>query len=254
MATLMAWNVYITASGFFRHVFRNTPLRDSFESVFSIFSNTINLIALSYALYTQPSANNDRRIQAGLLSTVCVFLALLLLPLLNIEGWLALVIALLALCVAAVAAAFVQCSIFGIAAPLHACCAEAYMGGQAIAGTVASALQLFTVYGAEDDGRVRVRAGVYFGIAAVFLALSMAAWSQLSRHEMIAQNAYRALDGPDAGMGRMQHGSPRLTRDPEGPVEYAVETVELEQVVEQNGLPKWLGALGLNNMNVLCLA
>ncbi|KAJ1942162.1 hypothetical protein FBU59_003280, partial [Linderina macrospora] len=181
MATLMAWNVYITASDFFRHEFRSTFLHDNFESIFSILSNTINLFALTYALYTQPTANNNQRIRHGLFSTVGVFIALIILPLFGIDGWLAVVVSLLALCVAAVAAAFIQCSIFGIAATLdHPCYAEGYMGGQAIAGTVASAVQLVTVYleseKVEDEGRVR--AVGYFGVAMVFAGLSTVAWSQ----------------------------------------------------------------------------
>ncbi|KAJ2093762.1 hypothetical protein IW138_000158 [Coemansia sp. RSA 986] len=197
IATLMAWNIYIVSSDFFRYELRNTPFRDNFESLFSVLSNSANLVALSYALYTQPKANHDRRIRVGLLATLAVFCVILLLPLCGIDGWLSLAVALFALCVAAVAAAYIQCSIFGIVALLPPCCAEGYMSGQAIAGTVASAAQLLAVYsGPADPGtdgtasaslndkdlyqdRLRLRTTAYFCISALFMALSTVAWIQL---------------------------------------------------------------------------
>ncbi|KAJ2352239.1 hypothetical protein GGF43_003808, partial [Coemansia sp. RSA 2618] len=94
VATLVAWNVYIVSSDFFRWEFRNTPFKDNFESLFSILSNSVNLGALCYALYTQTKANHDRRIRNGLLATVAAFCAIFLLPVFAIEGWAALLIAL----------------------------------------------------------------------------------------------------------------------------------------------------------------
>ncbi|KAJ2665087.1 hypothetical protein IWW48_000354 [Coemansia sp. RSA 1200] len=249
IAALMAWNVYIVSSDFFRYELRNTPFRDNFESVFSVLSNGVNLAALSYALYTQPKANHDRRIRAGLLATLVAFCAILLLPLCSIDGWVSLAVALLALCAAAAAAAYIQCSIFGIVALLPACCAEGYMSGQAIAGTVASAAQLFAEYTSPTESgtdmaaladleklsqhqdRLRLRTAVYFCVSALFMALSTVAWMQLHarlslNHQTDGNEVYAAdcdyqrlptMATEDehhsrALLSNMVEGSPRLGR------------------------------------------
>ncbi|KAJ2373312.1 hypothetical protein IW150_003684 [Coemansia sp. RSA 2607] len=258
----MAWNIYIVSSDFFRYVFRNTPFHDNFESIFSVASNSVNLVALCFALYTQPKANHDYRISRGLLVTVGSFVAVFTLPVFSIDGWMALVVALTALCVCSVAAAYIQCSVFGIAALLPPCCAEGYMSGQAIAGTIASAIQLVSVYlsrelkhddgsfvqraGEDDESdqrRLRARSAAYFGVSAVFMVVSMFAWTQLNKYlgaRMSGEHGYEALpstvaadvgqvmaegegegtDGdfcstshPSQQFGVMREGSPRQTRD-----------------------------------------
>ncbi|KAJ2492877.1 hypothetical protein IWW37_001049 [Coemansia sp. RSA 2050] len=218
VATLVVWNMCIVSSDFFRYEFRNTPFRDNFESVFSILSNTVNLVALCCALYTQPKADHDRRIKNGLLATASVLSAIFLLSVCGGEGWAALVISLLAICVAAVAAAYIQCSIFGIAALLPPCCAEGYMSGQAIAGTLASASQLIAIplgKSANSSGlgigrngsmllppsmgdywRLRLRTAVYFLVAALFLAMSVVVWTQLNTQLMLYASGGSA-QGPD---------------------------------------------------------
>ncbi|KAJ1725525.1 hypothetical protein LPJ53_000340 [Coemansia erecta] len=262
LASLMAWNIYIVSSDFFRYEFRNTPFHDNFESIFSVASNSVNLAALCFALYTQPKADHDHRISRGLLATVVSFIAVFMLPVLGISGWTALVVALTALCVCSVAAAYIQCSVFGIAALLPACCAEGYMSGQAIAGTIASAIQLASVYLSQeprhdngsfvqrtredderDEGRLRTRSAAYFGVSAVFMVVSMFAWTQLNKNlgaHMSDGHGYEALpstaaaDGgegtvegeiegrdsvfasaslPSQQFGIMREGSPRQTRD-----------------------------------------
>ncbi|KAJ2741925.1 hypothetical protein GGI20_004847 [Coemansia sp. BCRC 34301] len=228
VATLVVWNMYIVSSDFFRYEFRNTPFKGNFESVFSVLSNVVNLAALSYALYTQPKANHDRRIKNGLLATVSVLSTIFLLSLCGGEGWTALAISLLALCVAAVSAAYIQCSIFGIAASLPPCCAEGYMSGQAIAGTVASAAQLVTIFldrGAStselllrarsestglrlplenDYWRLRMRTAVYFLVAALFLALSVVAWAQLNT--LLALQSTIDIGQSQSGYARLDTG------------------------------------------------
>ncbi|KAJ2393257.1 hypothetical protein GGI23_005067, partial [Coemansia sp. RSA 2559] len=247
IATLLAWNIYIVSSAFFRYELRTTPFRDSFESLFSVLANTANLAALSHALYTQPKANYDRRIRTGLLATLAVFCVILLLPLCHIDGWPSLIVALLALCVAAVAAAYIQCSVFGLVALLPPSCAEGYMSGQAIAGSVASAAQLLAVYSGptdpEPDGaaaagpndsnlyqdRLRLRTAAYFFISALFMALSTVAWTQLyarlplkqqheecdasSQHQRLLANAAEPDQNSRALVSNMDEGSPRLGRE-----------------------------------------
>ncbi|KAJ2370881.1 hypothetical protein H4S01_000085 [Coemansia sp. RSA 2610] len=268
IASLVAWNVYIVSSDFFRWEFRNTPFKDSFESLFSVLSNGTNLSALCYALYTQTKANHDQRIRNGLLATVAAFCAIFILPAFAIEGWAALLVALSALCVAAVAAAYIQCSIFGIAALLPAYCAEGFMSGQAIAGTVASAAQLVTVYvshgeqssniiapAGESNSQVRVCAAVYFLASAGFLALSTAAWRQLSVH-LTEQRASQ----PDhqAAISSMHEESPRLSRACESAFDGNISVpnrAELGRVAQGDELavadaiaaPKWLVYIGLQN-------
>ncbi|KAJ1736284.1 hypothetical protein LPJ61_000068 [Coemansia biformis] len=188
VATLAAWNAYIVSADFFRWVLRDTPLTDSFESLFSVTSNSVNLAALCYALYTQAGANHSRRICNGLAATAAAFGVMALVAAVGVEGWMALVAALLALCAAAVASAYIQCSVYGIAAPLPTPCAEGYMGGQAIAGTIASAAQLAVVYSGPDragaaptavSGHLQLRTAAYFGALAVFLALCAGVWRQM---------------------------------------------------------------------------
>ncbi|KAJ2714113.1 hypothetical protein H4R19_001897 [Coemansia spiralis] len=195
VATLAAWNVYILLTGYFRWALRATPFKDSFESVFSVLSNSVNLAALFHALVTQEEANLDRRIRGGLIATAASFGAMLLVAAVGLDGWAALVVALVSLGVAAAAAAYIQCSIFGIAAPLPPRCAEGYMGGQAIAGTIASAVQLAAIYSGPDGanaapsavaeagpGHLRLHAAAFFGASMLFLALCIGVWAQLHSH------------------------------------------------------------------------
>ncbi|KAJ2784566.1 hypothetical protein H4R18_001031 [Coemansia javaensis] len=286
VATLAIWNAYIVSSGFFRWVLRGTPFESSFESVFSVVSNSVNLAALSYALYTQAAADHDRRIRRSLHATAAAFAAVSLVAALGIGGYAALATALLALCVASVAAAYIQCSVLGIAAPLPPSCAEAYMGGQAIAGTVASAAQLAVVYSGPTgesssiaatataiDGHLQVRTAAYFGVGAAFLALCVGAWRQLHVRLARTGDGQRLPGGhtaTPAGALRsaMQEGSPSMLRarvaehtpaagDPGDPG----DQTELDMAGPGGGyapaptggpppartLPKWLASLGLQN-------
>ncbi|KAJ2808494.1 hypothetical protein H4R20_000858 [Coemansia guatemalensis] len=242
-ATLVAWNVYIVSSDFFRSVLRDTPFRNSFESIFSVLSNTANMAALCYALYTQASADHDRRIRNGLMATAAAFCTVALLAVFDVEGLSALVVILLSLGVAAVAAAYIQCSIFGIAAMLPAYCAEGFMSGQAIAGTIASAIQLLTIFlsswgegresnrldAAEEDGRsqLRLRTASYFCASALFLALSVRSWRELNAYLACKCEDPDALTATEPALpaavddsvdgeltGIMHEGSPRLSRSP----------------------------------------
>ncbi|KAJ1859294.1 hypothetical protein GGF49_001158 [Coemansia sp. RSA 1853] len=270
VATLVAWNVYIVSSDYFRWEFRNTPFKNNFESLFSILSNSVNLAALCYALYTQTKANHDQRIRNGLLATVGAFCAILVLPVFAIEGWTALLIALSALCVAAVAAAYIQCSIFGIAALLPAYCAEGFMSGQAIAGTIASAAQLVAAYASQsgqssdysatsdgDSSRARACAAIYFLIAALFLALSTAAWRQLRVH-LTQLSGHTTTDLVISGM---HEESPRLSRmqstvfDSELGSQPVPSHAELGELIDRDAATaeavvtpvKWLARLGFQN-------
>ncbi|KAJ2084413.1 hypothetical protein H4R24_000043 [Coemansia sp. RSA 988] len=241
-ATLVAWNVYIVSSDFFRSVLRDTPFRNSFESIFSVLSNTANMAALCYALYTQSSADHDKRIRNGLMATAASFCTVALLAVFDVEGLSALIVILLSLGVAAVAAAYIQCSIFGIAAMLPVYCAEGFMSGQAIAGTIASAIQLVTIFlsswgedsqsnrfvAAEVDGRshLRLRTASYFCASALFLVLSVRSWRELNTYlafncedpraltttEPLPDDIDNGVDGELAGI--MHEGSPRLSRNP----------------------------------------
>ncbi|KAJ2163172.1 hypothetical protein GGF46_000101 [Coemansia sp. RSA 552] len=284
VASLVAWNVYIVSSDFFRWEFRDTPFQNNFESVFSILSNGVNLGALCYALYTQTKADHDRRIRNGLLATVAAFGAIFLLPVLGIGGWAALVLALLALCTASVAAAYVQCSILGIVALLPPYCAEGFMSGQAIAGTVASAVQLITVYAnrsgqgsnlveAATDERgpqLRLCAAAYFCISALFLALSTAAWRQLDGHlvrhhssTVYEEAAVQSTDSIDEDSRQQPHtvyaaglvdeatlgtGHPLGLVDPCGAPNGRAEGA-VPPVLGSTGsrIAEWLASLGLQN-------
>ncbi|KAI7835000.1 nucleoside transporter-domain-containing protein [Kickxella alabastrina] len=263
IATLMAWNVYIVSSDYFRYVFRNTPFRDNFESIFSVLSNSCNLATLSYALYTQPKANHDRRIKNGIWITVCAFVLISMLPAAGAEGWVAVTVSLVALVAAAVAAAYIQCSVYGIVAMLPSSCAEGFMSGQAIAGTIASAAQLVSVYWSKDsvkggddkplvdyaaasaladdigDVQLRIRTAVYFYLSAVFLALSMIVWKQLNNYlampRMSPSGAYEALQLP-----LISH-----TNDIEDDGQHA------PALVDGPPLPAWISRLGLTNAHHL---
>ncbi|KAJ2723640.1 hypothetical protein GGI07_002522 [Coemansia sp. Benny D115] len=185
------------------------------------------------------------------------------------------VTALSALVVAAVAAAYVQCSVFGIIARLPPNCSEGFMSGQAIAGTVASAVQLVSVYidqkrprlKAEDwdegVGLLRTRTAVYFGLSALFMALSMVAWKQLSgfldiggdpEYAAVAQELDDNRDTPFEAA--MQEGSPRLARAQATADTQQQEPLQLPAQVElanvsrhadhpeaaevDKGVPRWL--------------
>ncbi|KAJ2690992.1 hypothetical protein IWW39_000351 [Coemansia spiralis] len=312
VATLVVWNIFIVSSDFFRYEFRNTPFRDNFESVFSILSNSVNLVALCYALYTQPKADHDRRIKNGLLATASVLGTIFLLSVCGGEGWAALAISLLALCVAAVAAAYIQCSIFGIAALLPPCCAEGYMSGQAIAGTLASGSQLVAVLldkSASSSGldiardgsmltpsmgdywRLRLRTAAYFLVAALFLVMSVAVWTQLNTQLALLASGggtrdlggYVRLDTDIAGdldapsqpnadgvlVTTMREDSPRLARANQAsfpdaevrmPAQYQLSRTELRALASEvtaasaghvDTAPDWLVSLGLSNAQQL---
>ncbi|PIA19110.1 hypothetical protein COEREDRAFT_79088 [Coemansia reversa NRRL 1564] len=242
-ATLVAWNVYIVSSDFFRSVLRDTPFRNSFESIFSVLSNTTNMAALCYALYTQPSADHDRRIRNGLMATAASFCTVALLAVFEVEGLPTLVVILLSLGVAAVAAAYIQCSIFGIVALLPPYCAEGFMSGQAIAGTIASAIQLVTIFlsswgevtesnrlvATKDDGnrQLRLRTASYFCASALFLGLSVGYWRELNAYlackcevpDALITNDPNLLAAVDDNLndelaGIMHEESPRISRNP----------------------------------------
>lgn len=270
VATLLVWNIIIISSDFFRNEFQDTPFQDNFESLFSVLANIINLIAFCYALVTQPSAtsyHHDTRIRNGLLATAGSLGTICLLALSGIRGWVALLVTLAALGVASVAAAYLQSSVLGIAARLPAYCVGGYMSGQAVAGTLTSAIQLALAIWTTSHKKIvsadsswwwhlRLGTAVYFGVSAILMCLATMVWSQLNQRLMLDAQRQQPEEEEQQEQevesttlhAPMQEGSPRLIRnsvhdESRRRQEEEEETIELETT---GSLSSWLVAPGGN--------
>ncbi|KAJ2783227.1 hypothetical protein H4R18_001828 [Coemansia javaensis] len=192
LATLLPWNLFISASEFFKYQFAGSSQQHVFQNWFSVVYMVTNFASNSYAMLTVARADPNARIVRSLAANTAAFAVGVALPFMGgLRGTASFCIALLQLATTAVASGLLANSLFALVAHFPAAHAEGLLSGQAVAGVIAAAAQLFTAYSVPAPGSAPAAAGpdqppdatllartvAYFVFAtAVNLALTAAFW------------------------------------------------------------------------------
>jgi solute carrier family 29 (equilibrative nucleoside transporter), member 1/2/3 len=142
---LFPWNAFISASAYFSTRFCGTRYASSFENWFGLGYNIAAVLGLLLALRCQGCVSQRRQIQSGLAAAFAVFLACaLLVGNTSISGNALFSVTMSLISISAVAVAFVQSGLFGLASAFPPACTQAMMAGQGLAGLVVALASLLT--------------------------------------------------------------------------------------------------------------
>ncbi|RHZ77343.1 hypothetical protein Glove_180g133 [Diversispora epigaea] len=181
VAQLLGWNVFITASVFFKSRFRGSPYEDNFENYFSFSFMGSSLISLSHALYTQKSANLSYRITLSLLVSVINFLLVAISTkyenLFTPSGYFYFIT--LMVFISGITSAYMQNGIFGTVSRFPPTHVQAVMSGQGLAGVATAISQIFSALASADD--LAHGAFIYFISAFIVTLLALILYFGLIR-------------------------------------------------------------------------
>jgi solute carrier family 29 (equilibrative nucleoside transporter), member 1/2/3 len=142
---LFPWNAFISASAYFSTRFCGTRYESSFENWFGLGYNIAAVLGLLLALRYQGCVAQRFQIQSGLAAAFAVFLTCaLLVGNTSISGNALFGITISLISISAVAVAFVQSGLFGLASAFPPSCTQAMMAGQGLAGLVVALASLLT--------------------------------------------------------------------------------------------------------------
>ncbi|KAJ2762899.1 hypothetical protein IWQ57_005688, partial [Coemansia nantahalensis] len=153
LATLLPWNLFISASAFFSYQFGGSPHQSTFQNWFSVVYMVTNFASNAYAMATVTRANPNTRILGGLLANTAAYVVGIALPFLRgARGSVSFYVVLAQLAVTAASSGMMLNSLFALVAHFPASHAEGLLSGQAVAGVIATAAQLFAAYSVAPAG------------------------------------------------------------------------------------------------------
>ncbi|KAJ1978419.1 hypothetical protein H4R34_003209 [Dimargaris verticillata] len=145
LATLLPWNVYINAAEFFRTKFENSPFKDTFQNWFSTCYTTTNLLTLAMCIMLQHRFRPRPVIIASLLGSSLMFLLMAILARVSdLRGTPFFGITLIVFTLSAAVTSLSQCAAFALVAYFPPLYIQGLLSGQAVAGVIASLVQLIT--------------------------------------------------------------------------------------------------------------
>ncbi|KAF0555357.1 Solute carrier family 29 equilibrative nucleoside transporter, member 1/2/3 [Gigaspora margarita] len=193
IATVLAWNVFTTASVYFHSRFIRTPFVDYFENYFSIIYVVPELLFLGYAIYFQKSGNMSRRINISLLSLVTIFMMVAITTQVNLftpTGYFYFIIFLMFL--SGIFTAYLQNGVFAVVSRFSPIYMQAVMSGQGLAGVIVSVFEIVSAITIENkktptDAELSQMAFACFLFSMFITLLSIITyfiltWSPLYRH------------------------------------------------------------------------
>lgn len=152
LATLLPWNLFISASEFYHHQFAHSPHQDTFQNSFSLVYMATNFAFNLYAMATVTRSDANQRIWYGLLINTLAYLVGVIMPVM--ESWrgsLSFYITMAQLFATAAASGLLNNSLFALTAHFMPAHSEGVLSGQAVAGIIATAAQLITAYSVSNQ-------------------------------------------------------------------------------------------------------
>ncbi|KAJ2337848.1 hypothetical protein GGF43_007015, partial [Coemansia sp. RSA 2618] len=212
LGTLLPWNLFISASEFFKYQFGGSSHQLTFQNSFSVAYMVTNFASNVYAMLTVTRSNPNSRIVFGLAANTLAFVVGIVMPFMgSLRGSASFYIAMAQLATCAIASGMLTNSMFALVAHFPAAHAEGILSGQAVAGIIATTAQLVAAYSvspADSAGVSRApdaadgliaRTVAYFVFAtAVNLALIAGFWhvSHDPYYQQQSKLAYRAEHSP----------------------------------------------------------
>lgn len=208
LATLLPWNAFISASGYFAARLSGTAFSVNFENFFGIAFNVSNVLSQAALTYTALGQLGVRQkilypfVLVFLVFATCAFLVLV--PPSQIKGttFFGFTILLVTICGACNAA--IQAGLFGMAARLPPLTyTQSLMAGQGMGGLLPSAAAIITLAssspstGTPEYSDVKWSAFSYFLIASFTILAAVIGYIVLEKHPLLRK--YGALDLDEAG-------------------------------------------------------
>ena len=153
VGSLLPWNFFITAGGYFEEKFKSEPdLKDSFESAFSVAAMIPNVLALLVNVFLTKQVNRNLRMITCLLLTLLCFIATAVLVKINTTSWTR---GFFGLTIGIVILINMACAIyggtfFGVAGIIGQKYTQALMGGQGLGGTFAAVASILSLVGNSE--------------------------------------------------------------------------------------------------------
>ncbi|KAJ1736255.1 hypothetical protein LPJ61_000039 [Coemansia biformis] len=213
LATLLPWNLFISASEFFRYQFSGSPQQHLFQNWFSVVYMVTNLASNGYAMLTVTRTSPHSRILGALAANTLAYIVGVAMPFMHgARGSASFYIALAQLAVTAASSGMLVNSLFALVVHFPASHSEGLLSGQAVAGVIATAAQLLTAYSVSPavdaapalrpHGGLVARTVAYFAFAtAVNLLLTVAFWR-------VSRDPYFRLQIKQAGRPRERPRGP----------------------------------------------
>lgn len=158
IGSLLPWNFFITARGYFEKKFENEPdLVANFESAFSVAAMIPNVLSLLVNVFLTKQVNRNVRMVTCLIVTLVCFITTVTFVKIDTTNWTRGFFA-LTICIVALinmASAIYGGTFFGVAGIIGQKYTQAIMGGQGLGGTFAAVASILSLIGntePEDSG------------------------------------------------------------------------------------------------------
>ncbi|KAJ2889581.1 hypothetical protein GGI21_006516, partial [Coemansia aciculifera] len=152
LATLLPWNLFISASEFYQYQFAGSPRQHTFQNSFSVAYMVTNLVFNLYAMVTVTKSDPNARILYGLVANTLMYLVGVVMPLMHdYRGTTSFHIVMIQLAVTAASSGMLTNSLFALVVHFSPSHSEGILSGQAVAGLIATVAQLVTAYSVQPS-------------------------------------------------------------------------------------------------------
>ncbi|KAJ1989914.1 hypothetical protein H4R33_001912 [Dimargaris cristalligena] len=145
LALLLPWNVFITASEFFRVKFAGSPYQMNFQNWFSTSYTLTNLVVIAVCISQQHRIKPRPVILITLAVNVVIFMCMTIFTrIASLQGTTFFGLTLAMLTLGAMSSSLMQCALFALVSRFPPLYIQGVLSGQAVAGVVVSIVQLVT--------------------------------------------------------------------------------------------------------------
>ena len=204
VGSLLPWNFFITARGYFEEKFKSEPdLTNSFESAFSVAAMIPNVLALLINVFLTKQVNRNLRMITCLLLTLLCFIATASFVKIDTTSWTR---GFFGLTIGIVIVINMACAIyggtfFGVAGMIGQKYTQALMGGQGLGGTFAAVASILSLIG---DSEPEDSAFGYFLTAVAVICCCFVTYVIFFRltyvNYCLQKNEFRELRGSQASL------------------------------------------------------
>ncbi|RKP38274.1 nucleoside transporter-domain-containing protein, partial [Dimargaris cristalligena] len=181
LALLLPWNVFITASEFFRVKFAGSPYQMNFQNWFSTSYTLTNLVVIAVCISQQHRIKPRPVILITLAVNVVIFMCMTIFTrIASLQGTTFFGLTLAMLTLGAMSSSLMQCALFALVSRFPPLYIQGVLSGQAVAGVVVSIVQLVTA-ASTLRSQDQLRAFAYFLIASVVCILVLGLFVVLQR-------------------------------------------------------------------------
>ncbi|KAH0840096.1 nucleoside transporter-domain-containing protein [Lanmaoa asiatica] len=207
-AILLPWNALINGTSFFLSRLAGSPFYPTFSSSLSSVYMLTNLVCQFYSTITSKQSSPSRRIFASIIAMILLVISLCLSTFIQGTPSTFISFALFIATSLAVTSGYLSTAVYAGAALLGASFLQAVISGQAAVAVAVSAVQVassmisiwssspkptsmeVTRTDSRDDHPEEIAARIFFGVSAIFLGITLIAYTWLTR-----QSFYKSITG-----------------------------------------------------------